>query len=252
MTDNRYDSNNSRNRNAGDEAIDVDLAGSSADPTGENRAKCAENTKNAENARNANFDANSSRQYRSLTEVFTIDMSRLAAEAIKRVRTTYAVIGILSLLSGTILLVRPEKTLQLLTMVVGLYFVVTAIVRIVFSASTPLPGGWIASEVIMGVVSFVAGILILKNLQTGTQALLLFVTVCTGAFWIIEGMTMLIGSAGLFKTGLTLFNGVIAVIAGIIVISAPMTSAVFLTWFVAFSLTVLGIVCLVRAFTFAR
>ena len=48
MTDNRYDSNNSRNRNAGDEAIDVDLAGSSADPPGENRAKCAENTKNAE------------------------------------------------------------------------------------------------------------------------------------------------------------------------------------------------------------
>ena len=242
MTDRQYGSDKNRDDNsaggssAGGETIDVDIVYDSADSTGENRAK------------NANFPP----RYRSLTEIFTIDMSRLAAEAIKRVRTTYAVIGILSLLSGTILLVRPEKTLQLLTMVVGLYFVVTAIVRIVFSASTPLPGGWIASEVIMGVVSFVAGILILKNLQTGTQALLLFVTVCTGAFWIIEGMTMLIGSAGLFKTGLTVFNGVIAVIAGIIVISAPMASAVFLTWFVAFSLTVLGIVCLVRAFTFAR
>ena len=98
----------------------------------------------------------------------------------------------------------------------------------------------------------VGGIVIVRNTALSASALTLLVTIIVGISWIMEGVMSLAASWGLPHSGWAIFSGVVSIIAGIIVMIYPLSSVIFLVIFSGCALLVLGVVSIIRAFTFGR
>ncbi|MCX6502365.1 MAG: DUF308 domain-containing protein, partial [Microbacterium sp.] len=103
----------------------------------------------------------------------------------------------------------------------------------------------------LGVLFIVAGIIALANLAESTLLLAVFVAVFVGITWIIEGVVSLttLGATG---RGWTIFFAIVSILAGIMLLITPVFAAAFLWLFVAWSLVILGIIQVVRAFTWGK
>src|SRR5690606_16344740 len=92
----------------------------------------------------------------------------------------------------------------------------------------------------------------LRNVGLTAVVLLVMVAVVFGLGTIIEGVLTLVESGQARSKVWAIIFGVLSIVAGILVLTIPFTTAVFLVFFGAVTLIVLGIVQLVRAFTFGR
>ena len=80
---------------------------------------------------------------------FYFDEYNMIDHVITTVRRLYGITGAVGLLAGLALLFWPVKTLVVLTVVLGIYFIVAGIIRLATAIWTPLlPGGWRALNII--------------------------------------------------------------------------------------------------------
>lgn len=184
---------------------------------------------------------------------FRLIESMLPQRARNWIRGTYAVVGVTALIIGIALLVWPGPTLVVATVALGIYFLVSGIVRAVTAlAAQGLPSGWRVLDVLVGVLLTVGGIVVLKNAMMSASALLVLITCMVGIGWIMEGFMGIVESWRVPSSGWAVAYGVVSIIAGIIVLVTPMESTVFLVIFAGCALVVMGVTALVRAFTFGR
>ncbi|MGO4593782.1 HdeD family acid-resistance protein [Leifsonia sp. 2TAF2] len=178
------------------------------------------------------------------------DMTR---SAINAVRTALGVSGGVSLILGIVLLFWPEKTLSVLAVFLGIYFLIAGVLRLAIGIfAHGLRGGSRVLNIILGVLLIFAGILALKNISAAAVTLVIFAVAFIGVAWIIEGVMALAEAGRAASSGWAIAFGILSIIAGIVVLVLPASSAVFLLWFAAFALIVLGVIGIVRAFTFGR
>ena len=153
-------------------------------------------------------------------DIFALDPHKLADKAIKGLRTAFALSGAVALVLGIVLLLWPTKTLAVVA--------------------------------VLGLLVLVAGVIMLRNAAATGEALLLFTVIFIGIGWIIEGI-MAIAEAGKGPTRTwAIVFGVLSVLAGIAVLVVPVWTAQWLLLLTAIMLIVLGVVGLVRAFTFGK
>ena len=184
---------------------------------------------------------------------FRLIESMLPQRAKNWIRGTYAVVGVTALIIGIALLAWPGPTLVVATVALGIYFLVSGIVRAVTAlAAQGLPSGWRVLDVLVGVLLTVGGIVVLKNAMMSASALLVLITCMVGIGWIMEGFMGIVESWRVPSSGWAVAYGVVSIIAGIIVLVTPMESTVFLVIFAGCALVVMGVTALVRAFTFGR
>jgi uncharacterized membrane protein HdeD (DUF308 family) len=107
-------------------------------------------------------------------------------------------------------------------------------------------------NILLGVLLIVAGIIALKNVAATTAALLILVVAVIGVGWIIEGVLAIVESRGAPSSGWAITSGIISIIAGIVVLIIPGWSAVWLILMAGIVLIIVGILGIVRAFTFGR
>jgi uncharacterized membrane protein HdeD (DUF308 family) len=88
--------------------------------------------------------------------------------------------------------------------------------------------------------------------STAALALVIFTVAFIGVGWIIEGVMALAEAGRSGSAGWSIAFGILSILAGIVVLVLPVSSAAFLLLFAAIALIVLGIVGIVRAFTFGR
>ena len=184
---------------------------------------------------------------------FSLDARDMTRTAINAVRTALGVSGGVSLILGIVLLFWPEKTLSVLAVFLGIYFLIAGVMRLgigIFARG--LRGGSRAINIILGVLLIFAGILALKNISAAAVTLVIFAVAFIGVAWIIEGVLALAEAGRAASSGWAIAFGILSIIAGIVVLVLPASSAVFLLWFAAFALIVLGVIGIVRAFTFGR
>jgi len=178
------------------------------------------------------------------------DMTR---SAINAVRTALGVSGGVALILGIVLLFWPEKTLSVLAVFLGIYFLIAGVLRLAIGIfAHGLRGGSRVLNIILGVLLIFAGILALKNISAAAVTLVIFAVAFIGVAWIIEGVMALAEAGRAASSGWAIAFGILSIIAGIVVLVLPASSAVFLLWFAAFALIVLGVIGIVRAFTFGR
>lgn len=184
---------------------------------------------------------------------FALDPHKLTRQAVKGLRIAFAVSGAVAVVLGLVLLLWPTKTLAVVAVFLGINFLITGGVKVavgIFSHS--LSTGMRILDVLLGLLVMVAGIIALRNSVATGEALLIFTVIMIGIGWIFEGIiAMAEAGSGPTRVWAVVF-GAISVIAGIMVLVVPVWTAQWLLLMTAIMLIVLGIVGLVRAFTFGK
>ncbi|MBG0857444.1 DUF308 domain-containing protein [Streptomyces spinoverrucosus] len=150
-----------------------------------------------------------------------------------------------TLVPGVIVLVWPDGTLHVLSVLIGLYLLVIGAFRFVavFAAERGerLPG------LLLAVLYVLAGVLCLRHPLQTIAALSLIV----GIVWLVTGLLTAYAAVAaefLPHRGVVLGAGVLGVVAGIVVPALPAESAVALTRLLGLWLVLLGLTELAVAF----
>lgn len=179
----------------------------------------------------------------------SLDPRHLTKNAINAVRASLGLMGVVGVILGVMVLIWPGATLIGVGILFGLYFLVSGIIRAgVGIFARGLSGGIRALDIILGVLLIVGGVVAIKNVALT----LVLLTAVIGIGWIIEGIVALVESGGSESKGLTIVLGIVSVLAGFVLLVLPVQSIAFMVIYGGIALLILGIVQIVRAFTFGR
>jgi uncharacterized membrane protein HdeD (DUF308 family) len=188
-----------------------------------------------------------------LTDELSLDEKNLTKSAIGAVRAAFGIGGAVALILGIVLLVWPEKTLALVAIILGINFIVLGIIRLALSIFTSgVSGGLRVLGILFGILLIILGVVAIKNAETAGELLAILLVVIIGIGWIIEGVLALVESGNAPSRGWAITFGIISILAGIVVLVIPTTSAAVLILVAGISLVILGIVGIVRAISFGR
>jgi uncharacterized membrane protein HdeD (DUF308 family) len=183
----------------------------------------------------------------------SMNAKNLTRQAVNGIRVAFGIAGVVAIILGILLLVWPAKTIGVVAVFAGIYFIVVGIVRLAVGIfSRGISGGLRTLDIILGILLVIAGIIALRNIAVAAAALLILVVAIIGIGWIIEGVMVLVESSGAPSRGLAITHGILSIVAGIIVLVIPRWSVVWLVIITGILLIVLGAFAVYRAFTFGR
>jgi len=154
--------------------------------------------------------------------------------------------GILSILIGGALLLWPGKTLTVVGFLIGLWMLFAGVMRFLialFGGDTD--GRWVI--LIVGIVGIALGIVVMRN-PTETIAIIVLIA---AIFWIISGLVDIfrgISEGGMENRGWAIFGGVVAALAGSIVLLWPSASLLVLAVIAGVFFIVDGIMQIIAGF----
>jgi uncharacterized membrane protein HdeD (DUF308 family) len=157
-------------------------------------------------------------------------------------------VGLATAILGIIVAVLPGVSLNVLAVLLGVLVIISGIYNVVEAFRGAEHGRvW---RGIAGVVFIVAGLVLIRHLHLS----LALIGLVIGLTWVVQGLAALIaglsGSATRMGTGWSIFFGVISLIAGIVVISAPIASITTLAVLMGIWFVVMGIMEMFGAFAF--
>ena len=115
-----------------------------------------------------------------------------------------------------------------------------------------LPGGWRVLDILVGLLLSVGGVVMLKNSALSGATLAVVVTMVVGVGWMMEGVMALVESWRMPSSAWAVIYALISIIAGCVMLFCPVASTGWMIIFGGCALVVLGIVAIVRAFTFGK
>lgn len=187
------------------------------------------------------------------TSPFKLTEEWLPKKAKNAIRGTYAILGIAAVILGLALLIWPGATLKVAAIALGAYFVVSGVVRIVTAiVELGLPGGWRVLDILIGLMLSVGGVVMLKNAALSGATLAVLVTMVVGLGWMLEGVMALVESWRMPSSAWAVIYALLSIVAGFIVLFSPVSSTTWLILFGGCALVAIGIVAIVRAFTFGK
>lgn len=181
------------------------------------------------------------------------DPAQMTRNALNAARVMMGVMGIIGVLLGIALLVWPGKSLGVLAVFAGIFFAITGGVRIAVGIfSRDVSSGSRILNIIIGILLLLGGVIMLKNLTTSTEVLTIMVVILIGIGWVIEGVATLAQAGRSSSSTMAYVRGVIAIVAGIILIVVPTWSALALVIMTGITFLLLGIVGIVQAFVLGK
>jgi uncharacterized membrane protein HdeD (DUF308 family) len=181
------------------------------------------------------------------------DLTSDEKAAVNGLRTALGIGGILAILLGLAILIWPGKSASVVTILIAIYAIVGGLVYAGLGIFSRGMKAWPRiGHILLGILFIVAGVIAFANLNQATAWLLFFIGILVGVMWIVEGIVSLTTLRDAGSKGWTIFFAIISILAGIFLIISPVYGAVILWWILGIALVVLGIVNLVRAFTYAR
>jgi uncharacterized membrane protein HdeD (DUF308 family) len=157
-------------------------------------------------------------------------------------------VGLATAILGIIVAALPGVSLNVIAVLLGVLVIFSGIYNVVEAFRGDEHGRvW---RGIAGVVFIVAGLVLIRHLHLSIALIGLVI----GLTWVVQGLTALIagisGSATRMGTGWAIFFGVISLIAGIVVISAPIASITTLAVLMGIWFIVMGLMEMFGAFAF--
>ncbi|UOE45079.1 HdeD family acid-resistance protein [Agromyces larvae] len=195
----------------------------------------------------------SSPQSDSFFAAFSLGGDDLSKSTVNTIRATLGIAGVVALIVGILITFWPKDAIIVMTWILGIYLIVAGIAYLglgIFSRG--ISGGSRALDIIVGLLFLVAGFIVAFNATSSAVVIGIFLGVFIGIVWIVEGVVALVQSGDASSRGWAIFFGILSIVAGLIVLFSPLWGAVVLFWFAGISLIVLGIVQIVRAFTFGK
>ena len=184
---------------------------------------------------------------------FSVDAAELSKSSINTIRATLGISGVVALIIGVLITFWPERSAVVLTTILAIYLIIAGLAYLgmgIFSKG--ISGGARALDLILGILFIVGAIIAFANLAQTTAVLAIFIAVLIGVLWIVEGVVTLAQLGDAPSKGWAIFFGLLSIVAGIVVLFSPLWAAELLFIIAGIALIVLGIVQIVRAFTFGR
>lgn len=190
-----------------------------------------------------------SQQFGHIPDFFEV----VGDDLVKAIRRNIIIMSIVAIVAGVCLLAWPGHTLAVVAVILGLYFIVDAIVRLVaLFRIKGISDGWRVLQILLSILVLVAGILVLRAPVASGAWLSIYLTILIGISWILEGMMSFATAAAQLAAGWSIFYGLLSIIAGVVVLASPIWSAEFFIIFAGVSLIVLGVSAAVRAFALPK
>jgi|HubBroStandDraft_3_1064219.scaffolds.fasta_scaffold09851_2 uncharacterized membrane protein HdeD (DUF308 family) len=147
-------------------------------------------------------------------------------------------LGLITLALGVVVIFRPTQSLNAIAVLLGVAMIISGIYHIARALDeTEQDRVW---RGIVGVLFILAGLVLIRHLHLSLALIALFI----GFTWIIQGIASLMESFARGRRraelGWSVFFGIVSLIAGIVVISAPITSLKALTLFMGAWFIVMG------------
>jgi uncharacterized membrane protein HdeD (DUF308 family) len=179
--------------------------------------------------------------------------SSAETSAVNGIRTALGIGGVLSVIAGILILAWPGQTAMVVTAIVAIYAIAAGLVYAGLGIFSKTKGGWSrVGHIALGILFIIAGVVAFLNLGQATLWLAAFVGILVGILWIIEGIVSLSTLGDAASKGWTIFFAIVSIIAGLFLLFNAITGAAILWWILGISLIVLGIIQVVRAFTFGK
>lgn len=173
--------------------------------------------------------------------------------AVNGVRTALGLSGVLLLILGILVLVWPGKTAVVVTAIFAIYAIAVGLVYAGLGIFSKTKGGWSRiGHIVLGVLFVIAGIVAFSNLAVTAVWFATFVGLLVGITWIMEGVVSLSTLGDAASKGWTIFFAAVSIFAGITLLFSPLWGAIVLWLILGISAVVLGIIQIVRAFTFGK
>ncbi|HWK20668.1 MAG TPA: DUF308 domain-containing protein [Microbacteriaceae bacterium] len=177
--------------------------------------------------------------------------SSTAKKSTNAIRVVLGIGGLVAVVLGILVLVWPLKTAAIITILIAIYAVVAGLVYLGLGIFSKGLGAWARiGHIVLGALFIAAGIIAFLNPGDATLILAFIVTIFIGVSWIVEGIVALTLLGQVASKGWTIFYAIISIIAGIFILLAPLWAAALLWLFLGIALIVLGIVQVIRAFTY--
>lgn len=177
--------------------------------------------------------------------------SSTAKKSTNAIRVVLGIGGLVAVVLGILVLVWPLKTAAIITILIAIYAVVAGLVYLGLGIFSRGLGVWARiGHIVLGALFIAAGIIAFLNPGDATLILAFIVTIFIGVSWIVEGIVALTLLGQVASKGWTIFYAIISIIAGIFILLAPLWAAALLWLFLGIALIVLGIVQVIRAFTY--
>ena len=177
--------------------------------------------------------------------------SEAEKSAVNGIRTALGIGGVLAVIVGILVLVWPGKTAAVVTAIIAIYAIAAGLVYAGLGIFSKTKGGWArVGHIVLGILFIIAGIVALLNLGQATAWLALFLGILVGIMWIVEGIVALSTLGDAASKVWSIIFAILSIIAGIILLFSPIWGAAVLWWLLGIALIVLGIINIVRAFTF--
>jgi len=154
--------------------------------------------------------------------------------------------GIAAIVIGVLVLTWPAATLVLIGALFGIYLLVSGFFQVAGAFAEHIPGSMRALGLVSGALSILLGLICFR----GPAESILLLAIWIGFGWLLRGITqtfVAMSSDSLPARGWQVFFGILAVIAGIVLITAPFTSIATLTLVSGIWLVVLGVMEVIHA-----
>lgn len=177
--------------------------------------------------------------------------SSVETSAVNGIRVALGIGGVLAVIAGILIILQPAQTAAVVTWILAIYAVAAGLVYAGLGIFARAKGGWArVGHIVLGILLIAAGIVAFANLATTTALLAVFVAVFIGIAWIVEGIVSLFSLGGSTGKIWTIIFAAISIIAGFYLLLSPLWGAVVLWWVLGIFLAAMGLVQIVRAFTF--
>jgi len=195
----------------------------------------------------------SSTEQPAVFAAFTLNSENMSKSSINLVRTTLGISGAIALIIGIFITFWPKTAVDVLTVLLAIYFLIAGLAYVglgIFSKG--ISGGARTLDLVLGVLFVIASIVAFANIQAAASLLAGVLGLIVGIVWIIEGIVTLVQSGDAASRGWAIFFGILSLLAGIVLLFSPVWGFAVLIVITGISLIVLGIVQIVRAFTFGK
>jgi uncharacterized membrane protein HdeD (DUF308 family) len=152
--------------------------------------------------------------------------------------------GIVAVVTGGLLLVSPERTLALLVLFLGIFWLVGGIIEVVSIFSNKSKWGL---KLIIGLLGIVAGILVLRHPLWSTAVTTATLIVILGFYGLIAGVSMLLRAfrGGGWGVGIL---GIVAILIGIFLLANTWIGIQLTVMLAGITLVIGGIAAIVLSF----
>ena len=157
-------------------------------------------------------------------------------------------LGVVTVILGLIVSFHPSGSLNVIAVLLGILMIISGIFHLirVFDRAEQ-HRVWLG---IAGLLYVVIGVILIRHLHLTVALIGLIV----GLTWIIQGLSALFGGVTDSREGRGwwIFFGVVSVIAGIVVVAAPVTSVTVLAVLLGIWFIVMGLIEIIGAFMIRR